>query len=345
MGQPLAILSTGMVTGVGLSAQASCAAIRAGLDNMRETRFIDSGGEWIMGSEVPLEQPWRGTTKLAKMLAMVIDECLSASPQFKLSEIPIVIGLAEKERPGRHANLEQEVADKLRTELGTAIHPNSSGQAYGRVAGIVGLMQARELIYEEDVPYVIVAGVDSLMVAETLSTLDERCRLLTSTNSNGFRPGEGAAAVLVGRVVKSSEKQVLCLGLGTGLEKAHIESDIPLRADGLVESMKQALADAGCSLGALHYRISDVSGEQYSFKEAALALARVLRERKEEFDFWHPADCIGEIGAAAATAALCVLADANSKGYSKGDHALYHGGNDDGRRVSAVISYSAAKAI
>ena len=56
--QPLAIVGSGMVTGVGLSAPASCAAIRCAIDNFQETRFMDSGGEWLLGCEVPLEQPW-----------------------------------------------------------------------------------------------------------------------------------------------------------------------------------------------------------------------------------------------------------------------------------------------
>ncbi len=58
----LSILSSGMVSAVGLSAPASCAAIRCALDNFQETRFIDAGGEWQVAASVPLEEPWRGRT-------------------------------------------------------------------------------------------------------------------------------------------------------------------------------------------------------------------------------------------------------------------------------------------
>jgi 3-oxoacyl-[acyl-carrier-protein] synthase-1 len=44
------------------------------------------------------------------------------------------------------------------------------------------------------------------------------------------------------------------------------------------------------------YRIADISGEQYYFKEAALALARTLRRRKPEFDLWHPANMLEKPG-------------------------------------------------
>ena len=66
---PMAIQGTGLVTSVGLTAKQSCAAFRAKITNPIETRFIDSGGQWILAHEVPFAQPWRGVTKLAKMAA------------------------------------------------------------------------------------------------------------------------------------------------------------------------------------------------------------------------------------------------------------------------------------
>ena len=40
--RPIAIASIGLVTSVGLNAPATCAAIRAGISNASETRFIDA---------------------------------------------------------------------------------------------------------------------------------------------------------------------------------------------------------------------------------------------------------------------------------------------------------------
>ena len=71
-GARLAILSTGLVTAVGLDAPASCAAMRAKVTNPSETRFIDSEADVIRAHQVTLEKPWRGLTKLAKMVAMAI---------------------------------------------------------------------------------------------------------------------------------------------------------------------------------------------------------------------------------------------------------------------------------
>ncbi len=50
---------------------------------------------------------------------------------------------------------------------------------------------------ESAAAFVLVAGVDSFVSGPTLAAYEARERLLTSQNSNGFIPGEGAAAVLV----------------------------------------------------------------------------------------------------------------------------------------------------
>src|SRR5262245_18547704 len=72
MSIPIAILNTGLVTSVGLSAPAACAAIRAGLTNPSTTRFFDPDGKWIKAHQIPLAQPWCGLVRLAKMASMVI---------------------------------------------------------------------------------------------------------------------------------------------------------------------------------------------------------------------------------------------------------------------------------
>ena len=166
------------------------------------------------------------------------------------------------------------------------------------MAGPLALELAGRLIHEERVPYCIIAGVDSFLVAGTLAAYEERNRVLTSQNSNGFIPGEAGTAVLVAPAGNSTEPELRCLGIGSGQEKATIDSEEPLQGYGLVQAFKAAFAGAGCVVGDLDYRITDSNGEQYWFKEATLALDRILRKRKELFEIWHPADCIGEIGAA-----------------------------------------------
>ncbi|MGI9499985.1 MAG: hypothetical protein ACR2P3_08105, partial [Geminicoccaceae bacterium] len=294
---PVAILGCGMMTSVGLTAEASCAAIRCALDNFRETRFIARGGEWIMGSEVPLDEPWRGIPKLARLLAGPLRECLGLIPDTAPETIPVLLAVAEEERPGRLDGLGTPLFYQASEQLGIRFHERSEIIPQGRVGGAVALYRASRMIHEEGFPYTIVAGVDSYLVASTLRTYDERERLLTPNNSDGFIPGEAGGAILIGPA--ASGGGLICQGMGFALEKATIESEELLRADGMTAALKQALDNAGIDMAEVGYRIADLSGEQYTFKEADLAVSRILRDRHDFQDLWHPADCIGECGAAA----------------------------------------------
>ncbi len=70
--------------------------------------------------------------------------------------------------------------------------------AHGRVGALVALAQAQRLIGQEGVPQVLVVAADSLLSWPTLGAYDRDHRLLTAENSNGFIPGEGAGALLLG---------------------------------------------------------------------------------------------------------------------------------------------------
>lgn len=346
--KPVALIASGMMTSVGLTSASSCAAIRCAIDNFTETSFTDEGGEWIIAGQVSLEQPWQGLTKLVKMASAAIRECLDQAGDVRPEGIPLLLGVAETGRPGRVEGIDNEFLPLLQEELQVRFHPLSRVYPQGRVAGALALKDARELISSGDVPLCIIAGADSFLNAATLAAYEEQNRLLTSQNSNGFIPAEAGTAVLVGEPGKGASPQsppcLLCHGIGEGTEVASILSEEPLRADGLVEAIRNAIADGGIDFTSLDYRITDANGEQYGFKEASLGLTRILRTRKEFFDIWHPADCIGESGAATGPCLFGVALTALRKNYSMGDGVLIHFSSDDGHRVALTFSTSTRRA-
>jgi 3-oxoacyl-[acyl-carrier-protein] synthase-1 len=249
----------------------------------------------------------------------------------------LLLCVAERERPGRLEGLDDRLLLGVQELLGARFSSDSVIVAHGRVGALVALALARQLIHQKGVPHVVVAAADSLLSWPALSVYEREDRLLTASNSNGFIPGEGGGALRLSRPDDSGG--LICVGIGFGVEKAYIESGAPLRADGLSAAIEAALADASCEMHELDYRITDLSGEQYYFKEAALALARTLRQRKESFDIWHPAECIGEAGALSGVAGLVVAEAACRKGYTPGPGVLAHMANDAGQRASAVMRF------
>jgi 3-oxoacyl-[acyl-carrier-protein] synthase I len=336
---PIGVLATGLVTSVGFSASSSCAAIRANISNPTETRLIDSSGAWIMAHQVPFNEPWRGLTKLTNMAAIAIREALAEVPRSEWSSIPLLLCVAEKERPGRDNRVDDRLIADLQNVLEVSFAPGSSIITEGRVGIAVAIAQARALIEPRSRSRVLVGAADSLLSWPTLSHYERSQRLLTKRNSNGFMPGEGAGALLLGTPTSAA---LLCTGLGFAMEEAAIETEQPLRADGLTKAISAALVDAGVQIHDMDYRISDVSGEQYYFKEAALAMTRVLRHRKDEFDLWHPAECIGETGSVSGAAIVAVAEAACRKGYGNGSAILAHFANDAGRRAALTLQYRSA---
>lgn len=332
---PVAVHGIGMVTSVGMTARASCAAIRAKISNPSETRCVDSEDEWIIAHQVLLDRPWRGLAKLTRMAVMAVQDCLSSHSSVDWSELPVVLCAAEQSRPGRTDGIDDRLSGDIANELGVRFSPESTLICSGRTSVAAALLQARDLIYRKGAKQVLIVATDSLVTRRTLACYEENDRLLTPSNSNGFIAGEGACALILGK--PTGQCELLCAGIGVGIETAHVDSGEPLRGDGLVRAHKAALAESGMSIDDVGYRVTDLSGEQFYFKEAHLAFAR-LRRREGDPDLWHPAECIGACGAALGAACLAVTAIAVERGYAPAGTALLHFSEDDGQRASIVCT-------
>jgi 3-oxoacyl-[acyl-carrier-protein] synthase-1 len=335
---PLGVLAIGVVSPVGLDAASACAAFRAKLTNPTQTRFVDAAGEPIMAHKVPLESGSVGDARLVEMAAAAIAQI--TRPNVPMEQIPLLLCVSELERPGRPPSLDQQLLKKLEQTVGERFSPRSRVIAGGRVSVAVAMEMACSLVYEHAVPAVLIVAVDSLLSWTTITNYEQRGRVLTSDNSDGFMPGEGAGALLVGK--PNEHTAMVCVGAGFAMEDAHVDSEQPLRADGLASAMKSALTGAACDMGDIDLRITDLSGEQYYFREATLALARVLRRTKESLDLWHPAECTGESGAAAGVFIVALADAAFRKGYAPGPKIMAHMSADGGARAALIMQGVAA---
>jgi 3-oxoacyl-[acyl-carrier-protein] synthase-1 len=295
--------------------------------------------DWLQGAEVHLEQPWRGREKLLRMAELVVRECIEDCLPDVLREVPLLLNLAETDRPGRMKALDLGFLHELLHRLGSTFHPDSRVFQNGRVGAVQALDLSAEFFRQCRCTACLVVGVDSLLSEPTLRKYHELGRLLTPANSDGFIPGEAAGALWLEPTANPCEPQLTIRGWGYGSEDAHITSELPLKGLGLAQAIKEAIRSGGIGFEALDYRICDANGEQYIFKEAALALARTLRVQKNVLDIWHAADCIGEVGAATVPCALAIAWAAAHKQYAPGAGVIGHFGNDDGQRAAVTLRY------
>lgn len=335
----MAVLASGMVTSLGFNAPASLAALRAGVSGVSRIPWSDyESGQPLRGAKVSLPQWWEGLGKLAELAAPAVYECLRAAEPEAPHEIPILLGVADPGRPARVAGLEENLLGEIERRLELPRHPASAVFPHSQVGCVHALAQAERILADGKANLCIVVGVDSFLTQKVLDAYRERRRLMTATNSNGFFPGEAAAAVLVGAAnTRSNELRII--GSALGHEPATIESTKPLRGVGLTQVVKAALAEAGVPLQDVAFRLTDLTGEHYKFKEALFASVRLNGgSRSDVLDLWHPIEYLGEVGAAILPCLLAWAFHAGQFGYAPGRLALCHVGSDDGQRAALVLA-------
>jgi 3-oxoacyl-[acyl-carrier-protein] synthase-1 len=250
------------------------------------------------------------------------------------------IATAEEARPGfddRVDNLMRSVAQTLDLEKPMQ---RASMFRLGHAGVFHALSQAVNDIGAGRVKRAIVGGVDTYLDELTLRWLDDEDRLKTDERAKGFVPGEGAAFLVVERLSSAMERRAGCYAalenLAVAFEPNGYYEKTASTAAGLTEAVRGALA-GDAAPDPVNTVICDLNGERHRATEWSLAMPRCFKPDRMPVALWHPADGIGDAGAAAGALnlvfAVLALARANVQG-----RALVWGSSDDGERGAAVLS-------
>ncbi|RWQ01558.1 3-oxoacyl-ACP synthase [Mesorhizobium sp.] len=337
MSAAIDIASIGMVTAIGLDAPSSCAAMRAGVDGFQETGFLASGGEHLIGAPVPLPGDWVGEKRMAYLAATAITEAFAGAPEARGSAA-LILCLAEDDRPGRPVSDGQRMLARIAAITKLTSPSKARIVAHGRPSGLVALEQARRVLSSGEAPFVMIAGVDSYLTAGTVTHYLAENRLLVPDNPDGFIPGEAAAAILCSP--RPTTGSFRLHGLGLSREPAFIYNpdDLASRGDGMTAAYRTALDETGIAMHRVGYRIADLIGEKYWFRQSALATLRLTRGRREFMDIWSPGETLGNVGAAVVPLMLGWAFTAAAKGYAMGDSVLVEASNDAGACGAAIFA-------
>jgi 3-oxoacyl-[acyl-carrier-protein] synthase-1 len=313
----------------------ACAAMRAGIERKEELKYCDNNGEPIIGSRLNiLDESFSAHERWLSLLTFALSDAISQVDFEPLFQNPLILALPSNSNNKTYdaTFLARELSSRLGIELESKQISIIAEGAYG---GFQALERARRLLEQDRAKVCVVAGADSLINASSLLRLSEKQRLLIEGNSDGVIPGEAAACLVV--TLNKFKSKGKILGMGFAHEEALIDNDIPLRANGVSLAAKEALKEAGFAMHDIDFRISDAAGESYAFKEQALLVGRLLRQKKEEFTLWKSADSLGDVGAAAGLCGLAYALAGFERGYAPGKRAIAFVGNESGARAALIL--------
>lgn len=350
----LSVIDYGMWTAIGNDGPTSVAGMRAGVSGAARANLWDyTAGENLDAFRVHAHQWWEGPSFLPELIAAPVEECFARAARLrrKPSEIPILICVAPRGRPGRPPDLERVVLDGLARTLGRPLPEGSGVIARGRT-GLPHLL-ARAASQKARHPLQILVGAESFLRQVIVAHYIDRSRLLCGTNSSGFIAGEAAAALLVAPTGSTGGPELAITGMGAGFEPSLDggSKDHAVTGEGLTEAMRGALQVAGREFYDIPVVMGDLNGEHFKFKELMIATTRLdrlppeggSRRPREHVEHWNVAETIGEVGAALMPAALGRALEAGRDGTLPHGRLLAHAGEDDGWRVALVAEMTGAR--
>ncbi len=331
---PAAIVALGMVTPLGHGADASAAALRAGLTRFAELPEIEIEGAPIVGAPIrSLTDGLVGLERFASLAAAALRDLLDRASldERALASTRLYLALPNDGL----APVAARIADQCGV---SALAKRSQVFPAGHAGAIAALAQAMKDLARGG--RAIVGGVDSLLDPATVTAYHQRGRLKHGDRPTGLMPGEAAAFFLIEPLPQAKAPSILATieAPATATERVTIDGEGVCDASGLTEACRRtlgALSDGGKSLGLL---VADLNGEAYRSEEYAYLIARALCDVVETpYRLWHPADSIGDTGAASAAISICAAARALQRGYARTSDVLVLASSEGGLRGTAIL--------
>jgi len=263
-----------------------------------------------------------------------LDEEMPATQTERVEEDEPLGNGSESERHYRSFMRKTEAALRESVQLaGIRFFPND------HAGGGAALAAAMNDIASGKVSAAIVGGVDSLMCSAHLEHLMASGCLKSQMNPLGLIPGEGAAMIVLESRKSVAKRGVLALAAIASVELAmesyHIGDDSAITAQSLSKVLRSAVEKAG-GAKLFHELIVDLNGQRARFLEWATTETRCMHAFPRGWKLSHPADCLGDVGAAFVPIALGLATRSFERGYGQSP-VLVCSSSVRGERVAITI--------
>ncbi len=340
----LCITGMGAVSSVGLSAAQTCASIRAGIRRFTEHPYHYSRMDPPFSGDpapltyapVPFLDPLTKAPDRILNMAPAPLEDVFKSARITRADLPL-FGLFLTAPPAIDRIAPVRPDDLFVGEFfrRAAIHPFNTVRIdrSGSSGFYHALSAARESIHTQACRFALVGGVDSYLDEESIRHFDDRYRLKSDRNRDGFIPGEASAFVIVESAESVKRRNASVLGViesvHVGNEPQNFIKDQYSSGMGLTEIFRNIISQ---TKRMPEWVLCDLNGESYRGHEWALVRSRLGDEMKNFKHLWHPAECIGDIRAAGPPLHLILACTAFNRGYAPAESCFIFAGDDQGER-------------
>ena len=330
----------GMVTAVGDDTNNTIVALAAGARRIRRAQLVDLAGDRITGAfAFPVRAEHEGCARASVLAWPALVECLDElGPPGGVTALIVCTPLPWGARSGKEASptacaLDSWalVVDALASEIearGTKV-PDALRILVrrGHAGGILALRTAAQLFERGQAAQAVIVGLDTHGEPATLEHLDRLGLLRSRRSPNGFLPGEAAAVVCV-RPASGRERGPSIRGLGI-----EVETTAPPTARSMTAAIAQAIGAWGGDAAGIGAVAIDLNGEAERQREWCAAATATIYEKHATPVLLHPADRLGDIGAASVPLLVGLVVSAQTPG-----PALVVTSSRDGLRGAAIIA-------
>jgi 3-oxoacyl-[acyl-carrier-protein] synthase-1 len=345
MNNEVCIIGTGACTAVGLNAESTAAAVRAGISGFEEHPYMinQQGDPYILAMVPSISAEITGAKRYLELLTPALKESLLPLQGISSKTINVMLTLGLPEiRSGipddlagdLSASIQQLEIDNLKiTDVRTA-HK-------GHAAGLMAMESAKNSLQSGRCEFCLVGGVDTYIDPDTLDWIEDNEQLHTPDNAWGFIPGEAAGFCLLcsQETAKRYHLPVKTIlhSAATAQEKNRIKTKTVCIGEGLTEAVYKAVQNLP-EQKQITQVYNDMNGESYRAEEFGFMLARMGKYFADPADFSAPADCWGDVGAATGLLAVNQWISSLEKGYSNGNCSMVWASSEGGERSAVVLS-------
>ncbi len=354
MATEIVIAGISMVTALGLDAVQTAANVRAGMAGFNELAWVDKAFKPFIGAFLPDDVLDPLSDRIAKARALTYRENrllrlagqplkeLITSIRGRIGPLPVLLGMPENDRTFRLTD--RDILAHLPEQCGLPIDASHSAVHFkGRASGLLAVHAACDALRAGMVETVVAGGTDTFKDLYTLGSLDMESRVSTTQNRDGFIPGEGAGFLLLTtrRNAKAKGWQVNAqiVASAQGFEKGHLGSKEPYQGEGLSATFALLLGSASAPKP-VQAVYASFNGENHWAKEWGVTAIRQKAHLASDFDIEHPADCIGDTGAACGPIMAGMAAIGIESGYRRAPTAIF-ASSDHGERVAILLEKTA----